>query len=488
MKPVSLPAVPLKPQLLLLAVSVCTCLAVGLAVWMNMLVLALVPLALAMAAAILYDYRVAYYLLIFCIPFSVEVAVPGGLRTDLPSEPLMILLLACFILTAFTNRLLSASFYRHPIVILIGLALLWSVVSAFSSVDTTKSVKYILAKLWYVVAFLFVTGSLFRSTRDAKLIIWTFLAPLTLLVAMAIVRHAAIHFSFEDVNSTVVPFFKNHVIYAATVALFLPFTWWVWQQQPAASVRRYLLLGILGLMVFGVIISYTRASWLAIPLALGYAMILRYNLTKWVLGFTVAGLIAGALYFTHQNNYQLYAPDFEKTIYNEGNIGKHLEATYKLQDVSGMERVYRWIGAIRMAYEHPLTGTGPSTFYPEYKKYTISSFRTYVSDNPEKSTAHNYFLLTVAEQGVVGLILYVALCFYALLLGQRLYRTLPDKALRQLAMAATLCLVIILFHLLLNELIEVDKIGSMFYISLALLLKLDLWQRAQVSSLKAAGE
>jgi hypothetical protein len=37
--------------------------------------------------------------------------------------------------------------------------------------------------------------------------------------------------------------------------------------------------------------------------------------------------------------------------------------------------------------------------------------------------------------------------------------------------------VITIFHLLLNELIEVDKIGSFYYISLAILMRVQLWQQ-----------
>jgi O-antigen ligase len=39
----------------------------------------------------------------------------------------------------------------------------------------------------------------------------------------------------------------------------------------------------------------------------------------------------------------------------------------------------------------------------------VKSFRTYVSDNPEKSTTHNYFLLQLAEQGIPGFLLFAIL-------------------------------------------------------------------------------
>ena len=141
-----------------------------------------------------------------------------------------------------------------------------------------------------------------------------------------------------------------------------------------------------------------------------------------------------------------------------------------------MERVYRWVAAARMIADKPLVGSGPSTFYPEYKRYTVKSFRTYVSDNPEKSTTHNYFLLQLAEQGIPGFLLFVSLIVTALLLAERLYhRSRQRPEVRRVVLAATLSFVVIVFHLTLNELVEVDKIGPVFFICLALLVRAESW-------------
>lgn len=141
-----------------------------------------------------------------------------------------------------------------------------------------------------------------------------------------------------------------------------------------------------------------------------------------------------------------------------------------------MERVYRWVAATRMIADKPLVGSGAATFYPEYKKYTLKSFRTYVSDNQEKSTTHNYFLLQLAEQGIPGFLLFVTLVATALLQAERLYhrsRTRPEV--RRVVLAAALSFVIIVFHLILNELVEVDKIGPVFFVCLALLIRAETW-------------
>jgi O-antigen ligase len=42
-------------------------------------------------------------------------------------------------------------------------------------------------------------------------------------------------------------------------------------------------------------------------------------------------------------------------------------------------------------------------------------------------------------------------------------------------LASSLSLVIIIFHLTLNELVEADKIGSVFFVCLALLIRATSW-------------
>ena len=71
-----------------------------------------------------------------------------------------------------------------------------------------------------------------------------------------------------------------------------------------------------------------------------------------------------------------------------------------MEDISTMERVYRWVAGVEMVKDKPIFGFGPGTFYSAYKAYTLSSFQTYVSDNVDHSTVHNYFLLTFIEQGL----------------------------------------------------------------------------------------
>jgi len=181
--------------------------------------------------------------------------------------------------------------------------------------------------------------------------------------------------------------------------------------------------------IFAIIFSYTRASWLSLIFAFGAYYIIQYQLIKKAIILSGLLIIAACAWLLYENNYLDYAPNYETTIYHEGDITKHLESTYTMEDISGMERIYRWAASYYMFLDRPLTGSGPNTFYPEYKKYTVSSFATYVSDNPEKSTTHNNFLLILAEQGIVGLLLFVVWIIIVLIRGTKIYHNCsPPKS------------------------------------------------------------
>ncbi len=329
--------------------------------------------------------------------------LPGGLSLDVPSEPLMLLVTGCVLATLLLRRAsIAGRELAHPIVIILALMLFWSAVSAAFSVDTTKSIKYLLAKVWYIVPFVLGTLLLLRRSADVWRVAGIYIVGAALTVLLTAGKHAAHGFSFDSINWAVRPFYRNHVIYATVLALALPFALY----RVRTTTGRTRLVWAVGLLVllFGLITSYTRASMLSVPVAGLFYGVMRLRQTRLLLLGALAAAVAGGVYFASQNTYMLYAPDYETTVFNGDNFEKHLEATYKLEDVSGMERVYRWVAAGRMVADKPLVGSGPSTFYPEYKRYTVHSFRTYVSDNPEKSTTHNYFLLLLAEQGFPGLI------------------------------------------------------------------------------------
>jgi O-antigen ligase len=122
--------------------------------------------------------------------------------------------------------------------------------------------------------------------------------------------------------------------------------------------------------------------------------------------------------------------------------------------------------------------------------YTVSRFMTYISRNEEKSTVHNYYLQTMVEQGIPGLVIFMGFLFVILFKGQDAYKRLKSVEDKRFVLAVVLSIIVILVNIFLSDLIEADKIGTLFFMNVALLVNMDLIskRKAGLETDKAARE
>ncbi|HRG88183.1 MAG TPA: O-antigen ligase family protein [Chitinophagales bacterium] len=443
----------------------------------EMYYLALIPFGLLVAYTAVINFKLLYYFLLVSIPVSIEYYFSASLATDLPDEPLMVgLMLVTFIYILSNYKSLPTGFFANFFIAALVLHLFWIFLSAINSVDFVVSIKVFLAKTWYITTFCFLTAIVIRTQADIRKLFWCVYIPLTLLIIQVIVRHGMQNFSFEQINDPMMPFFRNHVNYAAIVSIFLPFILWARQQYAAGTFKRRLLSASVLLYIVAVYLSYTRTCYIALLLLYPVYLVIHYRLMKPALmgaGIVIA-LVVGYLFTS--NNYLKFAPEFEETIIHD-RFDDHLSSTFEGKDVSSMERVYRWVAATHMFKEHPYMGFGPGNFYPYYMRYTVSSFETYVSDNPERSTTHNYALFLLSEQGTIGLAIFALLTVVIFAYGEKLYHRIEKKEDKQLVLYLLLMMAMIYVNLLLSDMLESDKVGPFFFIGLALLAAADIRNR-----------
>ncbi len=432
------------------------------------------PALLLLTYMAIVDFRKIFFLLIICIPLSTEFYFPNGLATDLPTEPLMIGLMFIYgVYVLRHGKEMESSFIRHPIALLLTLHLFWIFATTITSSLFWVSLKFSLAKVWYVVAFFFLAGSILKTEKDFKTFFWCVLIPLLSTILIIWIQHAAHGFSFDSVKGVLDPFYRNHVNYASLLALFIPFVWFARQWYPKRSFKRWVVTISLIILVIAIQLSYTRTAYVTLILAIGAYFIIRLKLVRLALIASVIALLTGFAYLVKNNTYLQYAPEYERTVTHH-RFDNLVSATVEMKDISTMERFYRWIAGLQMAKDKLVVGYGPGNFYNFYKSYTVSSFRTYVSDNPEKSGIHSYFLLMLVEQGIPGMLIFITLSFYALIRGERIYHESADKYRKNMVMGVLLSFVVINAFLLINDMIETDKMGSFFFIGLAVLINADL--------------
>jgi O-antigen ligase len=297
-------------------------------------------------------------------------------------------------------------------------------------------------------------------------IAWILVLPMTFACSWILWNHGRTGFSFDSVNAAVQPFFRNHVNYGAILVCLLPLPIVLFLHLPR---RRAILIVVLLLWLIALSFSYSRGAWVAAGVGVLTAMAIRFHFLKAAAFFSVV-LLSGMLWFFVQGGRYLdFRPDFERTIYHQ-DFRDHLRATYRLKDLSTAERFHRWIAGVRMVQDEPVFGHGPNRFYTAYKPYTVSAFRTYVSDNPEKSTVHNYFLLLAVEQGIPGLIIFLLILWRVFHLLTEKYRRAGSLLEKHGWLAVGAMLGMIIWLNMLSDLVETDKIGSLFFICIGLVI------------------
>ena len=437
-------------------------------------ILAIPALILVILFSIL-DYRSIYFLLLAMLPCSIEYYFPSGLATDLPTEPLMVgLMLVTFGLVFFRYSLLPIGFLSHPLWLLLMLHLFWIFICALNSGMPVFSFKVFLAKIWYILPFTVLTGIVIRKGDDLKKLIWCIGVPLTILIFISVMRHGIIYkFGFQEVNKSVTPYFRNHVNYAAMMSIFFPFLILALYWYERGTAMRRWIVGVIVFYIIAVYLSYTRTAMLAIV-----GMIPFYYIIKWrVLRLSLVSLIVvatiGLGWLFYYNHYLRFAPEFETTIYHD-DFSTHVSSTFEGKDVSSMERVYRWVAAVRMSKDRPYMGVGSGNFANYYKSYTVNYFETYISDNEERSTVHNYFLLMLVEQGWPGLCIFLFLVFAIFLYGERAYRRMDNEEDRRAVMTLLVVMFSIIINLTLSDMLETDKVGPFFFLMIGLIVLFDL--------------
>jgi O-antigen ligase len=354
----------------------------------------------------------------------------------------------------------------------------WIGFSSFYSTHPILSLKLLLAKSWYIGAFILLPLLVVQTKKAIRQTAQVFCFSMLTLTILALGRHAISGFTFASINEALAPFFRNHVNYSAMLVCTVPV--WIVLYQLATQARHKKWIGAALLITFAALFfSYARGAWLALVVAGITVWLIRRRLIlfAYIAAITV---VAGAfVWLKTDGRYIDYAHDYKTTIFHS-NFKEHLVATYRLKDVSTAERFYRWVAGVRMIGDRPLTGFGPNTFYYNYGTYTVSAFRTWVSSNTDHSTVHNYFLLLIIEQGWPGLMFFLLLLGAMLWYAQRIYHQNQDPFFKKAALAAGAVLSMIVTVNLLSDLIETDKVGSLFFLCLSMLIILD--QTAKKSS------
>jgi O-antigen ligase len=424
-----------------------------------------------------------FWLLFITLPLSTELNITPSLGIDFPDELLLMLLTGLFFLSImFRPKLFPIAVLKHPLFLLIVLQLFWLLVCTFFAVNQLLSIKFFLARIWFVIPFVVLPQFFLQSITQFKKLALYLLIPMAAVVVLCLVRHSFYQFSFEGIKDTLSPFFRNHVTYSAMLVCLLALLWCVRKLTPKTNqYRRWLNLG-LAIGFIALFFAYSRGAWAALIFGIFTAIIIRQKIMGRILIVATIAIASLIGWLTYNNHYVRFAPDYQHTIFHS-ELREHLQSTTSLKDLSNAERFYRWVAGAKMFAERPITGFGPNNFYSNYKNYTADIFKTYVSDNPEHSTVHNYFLLTAVEQGFIGLLLFYLLLCMMLMHVQKLYNQFQNNFYRTVTLTTGIIISMIATINTMSDMIETDKIGSLFWLSIGVIIILELKLKEEKESI-----
>ena len=442
-----------------------------IALWLGFEWLSVLPFVVLVLVAAVFRSDLLILFLSFIIPLSIEFDnIGGGLGISLPDEPLLILLTATVLFKFIIDRNYDYRIFKQPIAIAILINLAWLIFDTFFSQMVLVSVKFVLARIWYVTTFYFLTVVLFKNIKNIHAFLWLHIGGLIIVVFYTFVQHAKYDFA-QIVSFTInQPFYIGHGVYAAALAFFIPYLFLNIIYAFRLKIPTWLLIitaFTLLVFVLGVILSYTRAAWISLAGATVLLGLIWLNIRFKVLIIALSTLVF--LIFVNSDEI-IYRLSLNKQNSSEG-FDRHLESVSNINnDVSNLERVNRYVAALNMNKERPILGFGPGTYSFTYGVYQEPEYETaittYFGDN---GTCHSEYLGPLAESGWLGLLTFLAIIYLAYRDGYQIIFKSKNTEVKILAISILVGLSTFLIHGFLNNYSETDKIAIILWGSFAII-------------------
>jgi putative inorganic carbon (HCO3(-)) transporter len=433
-----------------------------------------IPFVLLLLILYIFSLDNVLLLVTFLTPFAVNIKeAEFGIGISLPTEPLMFGVLLLFILKLMHERFYDHKIMKHPVTIAIVLNLAWIFITCFTSEIPIVSIKFMIARLWFIVPFYFAGILLFMDMKNVRKFQWLYIIPLIIVIFYTLYNHSTYGFDKPHSNMVMKPFYNDHTAYGAIIALFLPlFAGLALSRQFKRSFRLMAFI-VLAILVTGIIFSYSRAAWLSVAAALGVYMLVRFRIRfYWI----ILGLLVGVgVFFMFQyqfidkleKNKQDSSTDFIEHVQSISNISS---------DASNLERINRWASAIRLFKERPFFGWGPGTYQFVYAPYQRSKEKTIISTNyGDMGNAHSEYIGPMSESGVLGMLTFLGIIVTVIITALRVYRKAHNKEVRLMSLMIMLGLITYYVHGLMNNFLDTDKASVPFWGFTAILVAMDLY-------------
>jgi len=443
---------------------------------MGLEALGLFPLVLLFIYLAVFETEKFFLSIAFLTPLSVNIEeYTDGLGLFLPTEPLLFGLMVLFLFIQIKSPFLDVRIWRNPIIICVLSYIIWLVFTSVTSTDPLISFKSVLAKLWFIIPLLIFGTHFFRKHENRIVFLWLFIVSCCLVVCFTLVHHSIYGFGEEEGHWVMWPFFKDHTIYGATVALCLPISLALLKQKGSPPLSKAILILLNVILIVGLIFSYTRAAWLSVICAsiIGMLVYFRVNF-RFLMGL---GLAFSLIIYSQWDNIQLALAKNTHEHTTEAFEEKIQSAANVTTDASNLERINRWDCAIQMFKKEPITGFGPGTYAFEYAPFQDPENQTIISTNfGDMGNAHSEYLGTLSETGLLGLLLFLSIIASIFISAIRLYykTAIQENDTKLLIMGIIVSLSSYFIHAFLNNYLDTDKAAVPVWAMCAMIIAMSL--------------
>ena len=428
-------------------------------IWLDEPVLSLFPIGMMLIYFAIYQTEKLFLAIAFFTPLSINIEeFSQSFGLFLPTEPLLFGSMLLLSAIQIRNPFIDGRIWKHPIIITVIIFICWILISAITSSHVLVSFKFLLARLWFFIPVLLFGTYFFRKESNRMSFFWLFVIGSCITIVYTLIHHAQYNFGEKEGHWVMTPFFKDHTIYGAIVALILPIAVSLFWFKKHTILMQVVLVLIITLILIGLYFSYTRAAWLSIIIAVFVGVIVHYRVNfKLLMGIGLVSLLIVLLKWDSiemelaRNKNQHDTESFNERFQSAANVST---------DASNLERINRWSCAISMFKERPIFGFGPGTYAFEYAPFQDPENLTIISTNfGDLGNAHSEYLGALSEMGIFGLLSLLAVVIAIFYSAVTLYHqyAISDRKNRTIVLGIILALTTYFSHAFLNNFLDTDK-------------------------------
>lgn len=447
--------------------------------WFSLLPFTLIIFLLAFVAM---DKLLWFIVFTTPLSFNIEELDFGGIGMFVPTEPLMFGVMLIFFIRLLIDGRFDEKVLNHPISMGIYAFLIWTFITTITSTLPLVSIKYLLAKLWFVTCFYFVVSQYFKKVKNIRLFFWLITISLSVVAIYTFSHHAMYAFAERPAHWVMQPFFKDHTVYGAVMAFLFPIVILLYRMK---RYKHYQLITFIMIIVFllGIVFSYGRAAWISLVFALMvyFVYVFRIRLSFIFASLSLIAIFLAVYWVDIRNVMERNTQDSTGT-----QLTEHIQSISNIStDASNLERINRWNSALRMFEKKPFFGWGPGTYSFQYAPFQSPQDLTIISTNAgDMGNAHSEFLGPLSEQGFMGMLLFALLLILFYYKASKLFHILPKGELQNIVLFVILAVSTYVINGTLNNFLDTDKASVPFWAFFAIIMSIDIHKNEMLKEIQ----